>query len=91
MCLNLSIGSLRLLETTTWIQLSTLLHTKLFLTSADVVHSFAIPNLAVKLDTIPGRFSICTLYSSISGFYYGQCSELCGSLHGLIPICIEFI
>jgi cytochrome c oxidase subunit 2 len=56
---------------------------------ADVIHAFAIPALWFKLDAVPGRINEKVLFISKPGVYYGQCSELCGSRHGYMPIAIE--
>ena len=50
-----------------------------------------MPQLGIKVDAIPGRIANTILYSSIDGIYYGQCSELCGVLHGFMPICVESV
>lgn len=55
-------------------------------TSADVLHSWAIPSLGVKLDACPGRLNQTSLFIKRKGIYYGQCSEICGVNHGFIPI-----
>ena len=60
-------------------------------TSRDVIHSWALPQMGIKVDCIPGRITH-TIFSSFSmGVFYGQCSELCGPLHGFMPICVEVI
>ena len=56
---------------------------------ADVIHSFAIPSLWFKLDAVPGRINERLLTIDEEGIYYGQCMELCGALHGYMPIAIE--
>jgi heme/copper-type cytochrome/quinol oxidase subunit 2 len=61
------------------------------ITSTDVIHSWAVPQLGIKVDAIPGRIANTVLYSFISGTFYGQCSELCGVLHGFMPICVESV
>lgn len=61
------------------------------LTSEDVIHSWALPQLGVKVDAIPGRIQMFVLNSSKYGVFYGQCSELCGVNHGFMPICVEFV
>jgi heme/copper-type cytochrome/quinol oxidase subunit 2 len=50
-----------------------------------------VPNLGVKVDAVPGRVSTCTLFTFVDGVFYGQCSELCGVLHGFMPICVESV
>ena len=60
-------------------------------TSADVLHSWAIPSLAVKMDSVPGRLNTIIFNSQKSGVLYGQCSEICGANHSFIPIVIEIL
>lgn len=62
---------------------------KLIITAADVIHSFAVPSLWVKMDAVPGRLNETTFTIEKPGVYYGQCSELCGVKHGFMPIAIE--
>lgn len=57
-----------------------------FITSEDVLHSWSMPQLGIKVDAIPGRISNFLLYSNYTGKFFGQCSELCGVLHGFMPI-----
>lgn len=58
-------------------------------TAADVIHAFAVPSLWFKLDAVPGRLNERMLTIDEPGVYYGQCSELCGALHGYMPIAVE--
>ncbi|MEV4932975.1 cytochrome c oxidase subunit II [Sphingobium sp. LSP13-1-1.1] len=62
---------------------------KLIITGADVIHSFAVPSLWVKMDAVPGRLNEKSFTIEEPGVYYGQCSELCGARHGFMPIAIE--
>lgn len=62
---------------------------KLIITSADVLHSFALPSLAVKIDAVPGRLSEQIIVCERPGLIWGQCSELCGPYHGFMPVVIE--
>jgi cytochrome c oxidase subunit 2 len=55
---------------------------RLIITGADVIHSFAVPSLWLKLDAVPGRLNERASPSRKPGVYYGQCSELCGIKHG---------
>jgi cytochrome c oxidase subunit 2 len=61
----------------------------LIITGADVIHSFAIPSLWVKMDAVPGRLNEKSFSIEKPGVYYGQCSELCGARHAFMPIAIE--
>jgi len=55
----------------------------------DVIHSFTLSSLGVKVDCIPGRCNEVILFSNVSNTIYGQCSELCGVLHGFMPIVVH--
>ena len=59
---------------------------RFLISSTDVIHSFSVPSLGLKVDAIPGRVN--QLYSNPSriGLFYGQCSEICGSNHSFMPI-----
>jgi cytochrome c oxidase subunit 2 len=56
------------------------------LTSSDVIHSFWVPNLAGKVDMIPGRTTILHLHATRSGRFRGQCAEYCGGPHALMAL-----
>lgn len=86
-----NIGDLRLLQCNNNFQLLSLVIYKLWLTSVDVIHSFTISCLGIKVDCIPGRCNELLLLSNKAGTFYGSCSELCGVLHGFMPIVIEFL
>nr|AZL93194.1 cytochrome c oxidase subunit 2 [Dryinus sp. ZJUH_2016011] len=58
-------------------------------TSNDVIHSWTIPALGIKIDAIPGRLNQINLNSLRPGLYYGQCSEICGLNHSFMPIVME--
>jgi cytochrome c oxidase subunit 2 len=63
----------------------------LSITSEDVIHSWALPQLGIKVDAIPGRIAEYVFFANFNGIYYGQCSELCGVNHGFMPICVETV
>ena len=54
--------------------------------AADVIHSFALPQMGVKMDAVPGRLNKTWFKATRTGVFYGQCSELCGSRHAYMPI-----
>lgn len=60
-------------------------------TSADVLHSWTVPVLGIKVDAIPGRLNSLLSSTPFSGVYYGQCREICGSNHSYMPIVLEFV
>jgi cytochrome c oxidase subunit 2 len=55
-------------------------------TGADVIHSWAMPQMGVKMDAVPGRLNHTWFKATQTGVYYGQCSELCGAKHAYMPI-----
>lgn len=59
---------------------------KALITSDDVLHSFAVPSLGIKMDAVPGRLNQVTFIMNRHGSFWGQCSELCGANHGFMPI-----
>lgn len=58
-------------------------------TSDDVIHSWWVPALGIKRDAIPGFINEAWAIAEHPGFYRGQCAELCGALHGFMPIVVE--
>lgn len=64
---------------------------RVLITAADVLHSWTLPNLGIKIDAIPGRLNQGTIEINRPGLIYGQCSEICGANHRFIPIVIERI
>ena len=61
---------------------------RLAASSVDVIHAVALPGISVKMDAIPARISDQLGIAFASGLYRGQCSELCGSLHGFMPLSV---
>lgn len=86
---DLEIGTFRLLEVDNRIVLPINTHIRLLITAADVLHSWAVPSFAVKVDACPGRLSQASLFIKREGVYYGQCSEICGVNHGFMPIVVK--
>nr|YP_009169435.1 cytochrome c oxidase subunit II [Naticarius hebraeus]AKL90632.1 cytochrome c oxidase subunit II [Naticarius hebraeus] len=88
---ELESGDFRLLEVDHRIVLPTQTDIRVLVTSADVIHSWAIPALGVKADAIPGRLNQLSFYIKYPGVFYGQCSEICGANHSFMPIVVEAI
>jgi cytochrome c oxidase subunit 2 len=82
-------GQLRLLEVDNIVKLPTKTPIRVLVTSADVLHSWAIPSLGVKVDACPGRLNQIVLFIKREGSFFGQCSEICGVNHGFMPIYIK--
>ncbi len=64
---------------------------RVLVTASNVIHSFAIPSLGVKMDGVPGRMNETWFKADREGLFYGQCSELCGRDHGFMPIAIRVV
>nr|AGJ84211.1 cytochrome c oxidase subunit II [Colophina arctica] len=64
---------------------------RLLISSNDVIHSWTIPSLAIKMDAIPGRMNQINIFLNRPGMFFGQCSEICGINHSFMPIQIESI
>ncbi|MCW4113508.1 cytochrome c oxidase subunit II [Aurantimonas sp. MSK8Z-1] len=60
-------------------------------TGADVIHSWAMPSLGVKVDAVPGRLNEYWFSIDKPGLFYGQCSELCGKDHAFMPIAVRAV
>jgi len=88
---DLNEGELRLLEVDNRVVLPVETHVRFIVTSADVLHSFAVPAFGIKIDACPGRLNEVSTYVKRPGVFYGQCSELCGINHGFMPIGIEVV
>lgn len=86
---DLSEGDLRLLTVDNSLVLPVNTSIRLIVTSNDVIHSFAVPSLGIKSDAIPGRLNTIGFIINRTSDFYGQCSELCGVLHGFMPIMIK--
>lgn len=64
---------------------------RILITATDVIHSWTIPSLGVKVDANPGRLNQASFFLNRPGIFFGQCSEICGANHSFIPIVIERI
>lgn len=80
--------TLRLLEVDNPLYLPIEVNVRILVTSSDVIHSWAVPSLGVKLDACPGRLNQTSVYIKRIGNFYGQCSEICGVNHGFMPISV---
>nr|YP_010007684.1 cytochrome oxidase subunit 2 [[Candida] auris]QNR39896.1 cytochrome oxidase subunit 2 [[Candida] auris]WDD58103.1 COX2 [[Candida] auris]WDD58114.1 COX2 [[Candida] auris]WDD58125.1 COX2 [[Candida] auris]WDD58136.1 COX2 [[Candida] auris] len=84
-------GQLRLLDTDTSIIVPVDTHVRFIVTANDVMHSFTVPSLGLKVDATPGRLNQVSALMQRTGVYYGQCSELCGVNHALMPMKVECV
>nr|APH08609.1 cytochrome c oxidase subunit II [Conus venulatus]ATZ69750.1 cytochrome c oxidase subunit 2 [Conus pseudonivifer]ATZ69763.1 cytochrome c oxidase subunit 2 [Conus ateralbus]ATZ69824.1 cytochrome c oxidase subunit 2 [Conus trochulus]ATZ70465.1 cytochrome c oxidase subunit 2 [Conus sp. MNCN 95052] len=88
---ELEVGDFRLLEVDHRVVLPTQTDIRVLVTSADVIHSWTVPSLGVKVDAIPGRLNQLGFFIKHPGVFYGQCSEICGANHSFMPIVVEAI
>lgn len=88
---ELKSNEFRLLDVDNRIILPTNSQIRVIVTAIDVLHSWTVPSLGVKIDATPGRLNQTNIFTNRSGLYYGQCSEICGVNHRFIPIVIETI
>jgi cytochrome c oxidase subunit 2 len=86
---ELSGGEIRFLEADIRIVIPTNIKIQLFVTREDVIHSWALPVQGMKIDATPGRLNTIRLVFPLAGVFLGQCRELCGANHRLIPIAVE--
>nr|AIA77323.1 cytochrome c oxidase subunit II [Trichonephila clavata] len=64
---------------------------RMIVSSSDVIHSWTIPSLGVKVDAIPGRLNQLSFLFNRVGMFVGQCSEICGANHSFMPVVISVI
>lgn len=86
---DLEINGFRLLDVDNRIILPINTQIRILVTAADVLHSWTIPALGVKIDATPGRLNQTNFLINRPGVFFGQCSEICGTNHRFIPIVIE--
>lgn len=88
---ELNSDGFRLLDVDNRIILPTNSQIRVIVSAIDVLHSWTVPSLGVKIDATPGRLNQTNIFINRSGLFYGQCSEICGVNHRFIPIVIESI
>uniref|UniRef100_UPI00315DE640 cytochrome c oxidase subunit 2 n=1 Tax=Euthalia nara TaxID=2988396 RepID=UPI00315DE640 len=88
---SIDISNFRLLDVDNRIVLPMNNQIRILITATDVLHSWSIPSLGVKVDANPGRLNQTSFFINRPGIYFGQCSEICGANHSFMPIVIESI
>nr|YP_009311349.1 cytochrome c oxidase subunit II [Puntioplites proctozystron]BAV70161.1 cytochrome c oxidase subunit II [Puntioplites proctozystron]BAV70174.1 cytochrome c oxidase subunit II [Puntioplites falcifer] len=88
---DLTPGQFRLLETDNRMVVPVDSPIRVLVSAEDVLHSWAVPSLGVKMDAVPGRLNQTAFIVSRPGLFYGQCSEICGANHSFMPIVIEAV
>ena len=84
-----NLNEFRLLETDNRLIIPFKISLRLIVSSLDVIHSWTIQSLGIKVDAVPGRINQLNLFSLRPGLFFGQCSEICGINHRFIPIILE--
>jgi len=82
-------GEFYLLEVDNPLVLPTNLKVRFLMTSDDVIHSWWVPDFAVKQDALPGFINEAWTRIDVPGIYRGQCTELCGMNHAFMPVVVE--
>nr|YP_004061414.1 cytochrome c oxidase subunit II [Protopterus aethiopicus]BAJ40853.1 cytochrome c oxidase subunit II [Protopterus aethiopicus] len=88
---DLSPGQFRLLETDYRMVVPMESPIRVLITADDVIHSWAVPALGIKMDAVPGRLNQASFITARPGMFYGQCSEICGANHSFMPIVVEAV
>ena len=88
---DLQPGQPRLLATDAPVVVPVNATVRVLVTASDVLHSWAVPALGVKMDAVPGRLNETWFQANRTGIFYGQCSELCGVRHAFMPIEIHVV
>nr|AWB99410.1 cytochrome c oxidase subunit 2 [Anopheles aff. lutzii A PGF-2018] len=88
---ELDLSGFRLLDVDNRIVLPMNNQIRILVTATDVLHSWTIPSLGVKVDATPGRLNQINFLINRPGLFFGQCSEICGANHSFMPIVIESI
>nr|YP_010736821.1 cytochrome c oxidase subunit II [Macropsis huangbana]WEP24695.1 cytochrome c oxidase subunit II [Macropsis huangbana] len=88
---DLENNEFRLLETDNHIIAPYNLMIRMLVSSTDVIHSWTIPSMGIKVDATPGRINQGSLMLLRPGLFYGQCSEICGANHSFMPISMESV
>nr|YP_009945370.1 cytochrome c oxidase subunit II [Pochazia shantungensis]QOE55905.1 cytochrome c oxidase subunit II [Pochazia shantungensis] len=81
----------RLLEVDNRIKIPFLTQTRMIISSSDVIHSWTVPSVGVKMDAVPGRLNQISFTMKKPGLFFGQCSEICGTNHSFMPITLESV
>nr|YP_010248874.1 cytochrome c oxidase subunit II [Catacroptera cloanthe]QTT58166.1 cytochrome c oxidase subunit II [Catacroptera cloanthe] len=86
-----NINNFRLLDVDNRVTLPMNNQIRILITATDVIHSWTVPSLGVKVDANPGRLNQTSFFINRPGIFFGQCSEICGANHSFMPIVIESI
>nr|YP_010580001.1 cytochrome c oxidase subunit II [Chironomus javanus]UZS77040.1 cytochrome c oxidase subunit II [Chironomus javanus] len=88
---EMSLDTFRLLDVDNRVILPINNQIRILVSATDVLHSWTVPSLGVKIDASPGRLNQTNFFINRPGLFFGQCSEICGANHSFMPIVIESI
>jgi len=88
---ELKAGEFRLLEVDNHTVVPINAYIRFAVSSGDVLHSWSLPPLGIKVDATPGRLNFVFSLATQGGLFYGQCREICGANHSFMPICLEVV
>ena len=88
---DLKEGDLRLLTVDNPLVIPANKNVQILITAGDVLHSWAVPSMGLKTDAVPGRLNETWVNVKEPGIYRGQCSEICGSGHGFMPVVVKVL
>nr|ABR27887.1 cytochrome oxidase subunit 2 [Triatoma infestans] len=88
---DLEMSDFRLLDVDNRVILPMNSQIRILVTAADVIHSWTIPSLGIKIDATPGRLNQGSILINRPGLLFGQCSEICGANHSFMPIVVESV
>nr|AGN72550.1 cytochrome c oxidase subunit II [Ascaris sp. gibbon-gA] len=86
---QLELGEPRLLEVDNRCVVPCDVNIRFCITSGDVIHSWALPSMSIKLDAMSGILSTLSYSFPVVGVFYGQCFEICGANHSFMPVALE--
>nr|YP_009059830.1 cytochrome c oxidase subunit II [Citharoides macrolepidotus]BAP58915.1 cytochrome c oxidase subunit II [Citharoides macrolepidotus] len=82
-------GQYRLLEADHRVLIPINTPIRMLISADDVLHSWTVPALGIKMDAVPGRLNQAAFIAVRPGVFFGQCSEICGANHSFMPIVVE--
>nr|YP_010596151.1 cytochrome c oxidase subunit II [Catamiarus brevipennis]WAJ48483.1 cytochrome c oxidase subunit 2 [Catamiarus brevipennis] len=88
---ELELEEFRLLDVDNRVILPMKTPVRILVTSGDVIHSWTIPSIGIKIDGTPGRLNQGSFTLMRPGVLFGQCSEICGANHSFMPIAVESV
>ena len=88
---DLQEGDLRLLTVDNPLVIPANKNVQILISAGDVLHSWAVPSMGIKTDAVPGRLNETWVNVKEPGIYRGQCSEICGTGHGFMPVVVKVL